>query len=205
MSKKRNIPAMSFGRALSRPFCSEQNHGIGHSLGCSTAKWWCQDMSLLNFNFRKIYGPVAALTLLGSGYAYAGAFDDYAGTWSGNGTITIAEGGAERIRCRGVYTVDAAGNGLHQNIKCASDSYKFELRSDIEASNGRISGSWTEATRNVNGNVDGSISGSEITALVQTNGYAANFNVSTRGGKQNINISSKGELRSVTMALSKGN
>ncbi len=162
-------------------------------------------MSLLSFNFPKFYGPVAALVLLGSAPAYAGAFDEYAGTWSGNGTITIADSGTERIRCRGVYTVDAAGNGLHQNIKCASDSYKFELQSNVEAAGSRISGSWSEATRNVNGSLDGSISGSEITALVQTNGYAATFNISTKGGKQNINIASKGELRSVTMALSKAN
>ena len=163
-------------------------------------------MSLLNFNVSKFYGLVAGLALLGSGSAaHAGAFDDYAGTWSGNGTITIADAGTERIRCRGTYTVDAAGNGLHQNIKCASDSYKFELKSNVEAAGSKITGSWSEATRNVNGSLEGSISGSDITALVQTNGYAATFNVSTRGGKQNINIASKGELRSVTMALSKAN
>ena len=163
-------------------------------------------MSLLNFNISKFYGLVAGLALLVSGSAaYAGAFDDYAGIWSGNGTITIADAGTERIRCRGTYTVDAAGNGLHQNIKCASDSYKFELKSNVEVAGSKITGSWSEATRNVNGSLEGNISGSEITALVQTNGYAATFNVSTRGGKQNINIASKGELRSVTMALSKGN
>ena len=162
-------------------------------------------MSLLNFDARKLFGLVADLTLLGSGSAFAGAFDDYAGTWSGNGSITIADSGTERIRYRGVFTVDAAGNGLHQNIKCASDSFKFELASNVEAIGSRITGSWSEATRNVNGSLDGTISGSDITALVQTNGYAATFNVSTRGGKQNINIASKGEIRAVTMSLSKGN
>ena len=140
-------------------------------------------MSLLNFDARKLFGLVAGLTLLGSGSAFAGAFDDYAGTWSGNGSITIADSGTERIRCRGVFTVDAAGNGLHQNIKCASDSFKFELASNVEAIGSRITGSWSEATRNVNGSLDGTISGSDITALVQTNRYAATFNVSTRGGK----------------------
>ena len=162
-------------------------------------------MSLLNFDARKLFGLVAGLTLLGSGSAFAGAFDDYAGTWSGNGSITIADSGTERIRCRGVFTVDAAGNGLHQNIKCASDSFKFELASNVEAIGSRVTGSWSEATRNVNGSLDGTISGSDISALVQTNGYAATFNVSTRGGKQNINIASKGEIRAVTMSLSKSN
>ncbi len=164
-------------------------------------------MSRFYFNFRRFCGPAAvAAVVLASIPAYAdGPFKGYEGTWSGNGTITIADGGAERIRCRGTYTVDAAGNGLHQNIKCASDSYKFELRSDVEARGSTITGSWSEATRNVNGSLEGSISGQDITALVQTNGYAATFNVSTRGNKQNINIASKGELRGVTMALSKGN
>ncbi|MBI3698960.1 MAG: hypothetical protein HY242_00760 [Afipia sp.] len=160
-------------------------------------------MSRSNFNVCKFYGFVAALTLLGSASANAGAFDGYAGVWSGNGTITIADAGTERIRCRGTYTVDAAGNGLHQNIKCASDSYKFELASNVEAAGSKITGSWSEATRNVNGSIDGTISGQDISALVTTNGYAATFNVSTRGSKQNINIASKGELRAVTMSLSK--
>ena len=42
-------------------------------------------------------------------------------------------------------------------------------------------------------------------ALVQTNGYAATFNVSTRGNRQSVAISSKGELRAVNISLAKSN
>lgn len=168
-------------------------------------KRWCSNMSLLSFSFRNFYGAaVAASVLLASALAHAdGPFTGYAGNWSGNGTISIADSGTERIRCKGVYTVDSSGNGLHQSIRCASDSYKFELSSDVLAKGNQITGNWSEASRNVNGSIEGSISGGDISALVTTNGYAATFAVSLRGNKQNVNISSKGELRGVTMSLAR--
>lgn len=164
-------------------------------------------MSLFDFNFRVFYGAVLAfgLFLLIPSAAHAQAFANYAGAWSGNGTISIADQGTERIRCRGTYTVNANGNNLRQNLRCASDSYKFELNSDITAAGSQLSGSWSEASRGVNGTVSGTVSGGEITALVATNGYAANFNVVTRGNKQSVDISSKGEIRAVTISLTRGN
>ena len=160
------------------------------------------------FDFRGFRGAaLAAAFLMAPALAQAepAPFANYAGTWSGNGTITIAEGGTERIRCRGTYTVDGSGNNLHQVLRCASDSYKFELTSDIAARGGNITGSWSEASRGVNGSVEGSIANGQVTALVQTNGYAATFNVVTRGNRQSVNISSKGELRGVTISLAKSN
>lgn len=162
----------------------------------------------LNFNVRYFRGAaVAAAVLLApaAGYAEPAPFANYAGNWSGNGTITIAEGGTERIRCRGTYTVDGSGNNLRQVLRCASDSYKFELTSDVAARGNALTGSWSEASRGVNGSVEGSISNGQISALVQTNGYAASFSVITRGNRQSVNISSKGELRGVTISLARGN
>lgn len=167
-----------------------------------------QGMSVFGLNYFKFYAfalVAAALLVPTAGHAQSGPFNGYGGNWNGSGAITIADSGTERIRCKGVYTVGSGGNALQQNIKCASDSYKFELSSDVAASGNQIKGTWSEASRNVNGTVEGSIAGQDITALVTTNGYAATFNVSTRGNKQNISISSKGELRGVTIALTKGN
>lgn len=135
--------------------------------------------------------------------ARTGAFAGYAGHWSGGGTITIANGGNERIRCRGVYTVERGGNALHQTLRCASDSYRFDLISDIRASGGALSGSWTETSRDLNGTVEGRVLDGEITALVQTAGYAAVFNVVTRGNRQSIEITSKGDLRAVSISLTR--
>lgn len=159
------------------------------------------------FNFRCFRNTaVAAALLLTPGLAHADSpFANYAGNWSGAGTITIAEGGTERIRCRGTYSVDGSGNNLHQVLRCASDSYKFELTSDIAARGSNITGSWSEASRGINGSVEGSIANGQVTALVQTNGYAATFNVTTRGNKQSVAINSKGELRAVNISLAKSN
>lgn len=168
---------------------------------------WCLEMSLPAFNNRNFRSAaVAAALLLAPALAQADSapFANYAGNWSGNGTITIAEGGTERIRCRGTYTASNSGNNLHLALRCASDSYKFELTSDIAARGGGISGSWSEATRNINGDVQGTISDGQVTALVQTNGYAATFNITTRGNRQSVAINSKGELRAVNISLTRG-
>lgn len=162
----------------------------------------------LDFNLRYFRGgALAAAIIMAPAVVHADSapFATFAGNWSGNGTISIADGGTERIRCRGTYTVDGSGNNLHQVLRCASDSYKFELTSDVAASGSNISGSWNEASRGVNGSIQGSIANGQINALVQTNGYVATFSVVTRGNKQSVNISSKGELRAVTISLARGN
>lgn len=164
-------------------------------------------MSFSLSDFRRFRNAaVAGALLLAPGLAHADSapFNNYAGNWSGTGSITIAEGGTERIRCRGTYTASNGGNSLRLALRCASDSYKFELASDIAASGGRISGSWSEATRNINGDVQGTVSDGQVTALVQTNGYAATFNITTRGNRQSVAINSKGELRAVNISLTRG-
>jgi hypothetical protein len=153
----------------------------------------------------KIAGVGAALLMIApASRADPGAFNGYAGQWTGNGTITIANAGTERIRCKGTYIVNNGGNTLQLALRCASDSYRFDLNSDVTAYGENLNGSWTEASRNVNGSVSGRVSAGQVTALVQTNGYAANFSISTRGSKQSVHVTSKGDLRDVTISLTKG-
>lgn len=161
----------------------------------------------LRSHLRVIRGAAAAAALLApvAAQAESAPFANYAGNWSGNGTITIAEGGTERIRCRGTYTVAGGGNNLHQVLRCASDSYRFELTSDVAAKGNNLSGSWSEASRNVNGSIEGSIVNGQVNALVTTNAFAATFNMSMRGNRQSVVISSKGELRGVNISLARGN
>ena len=78
------------------------------------------------------------------------------GSWSGSGTITTSNGNKERIRCRAKYDVDGAGSSLDLTLRCASDSYNFELQSNATHSNGAVSGTWSENTRRVGGNIEGS-------------------------------------------------
>ncbi len=90
-------------------------------------------------------GAAFALALISSPVhaQSAGIFAGLGGNWSGTGTIFVADGGSERIRCRATYTVGADNMTLQQNLRCASDSYKFELTTDIKSNGSNVTGYWS--------------------------------------------------------------
>ena len=118
--------------------------------------------------------------------------------------MSLADGTSERIRCRANYQQAGGGNGLKQSLRCASDSYKFDLASEVTSQGDRISGSWSESNRNIFGNLQGTAGGGQIDVFVEAAGFAANINVTTRGNKQTVSISSKGEIRGVNITMTKG-
>src|ERR1700729_3949988 len=111
---------------------------------------------------------LAASTWSSASHAQSGGpFAGMQGVWSGGGSVTLDDGSTERIRCRATYAVGEGGNGLQQTLTCASDSYKFNLSSNVEARGGAISGTWNEASRNINGNIEGR-SGPGVVQVVAT-------------------------------------
>ena len=150
-------------------------------------------------------GIGAALLLSASaGHAQSGPFAGFDGAWSGNGTVALSDGTVERIRCKADYKVNATGLGLKQNLHCASDSYKFDLSSDVTSNGDRISGNWSEASRNIFGNLQGTAGGGQIDVFVEASGFAATLTLRTSGNRQTVQISSKGEIRGVTITMTKG-
>jgi hypothetical protein len=149
-------------------------------------------------------GVGAALMLSATaGHAQSSPFAGFNGTWSGNGTVSLSDGSTERIRCKADYKVDDSGTGLKQNLRCASDSYKFELSSDVTSQGNRISGNWSEASRNVFGNLQGTAGGGQIDVFVEAAGFAANLTLRTTGNRQTVQISSKGDIRGVNITMVK--
>jgi len=127
----------------------------------------------------------------------------FAGTWSGNGKITVKDGTSERIRCRS--TNSAKGNALALSMRCASDSYKFDLASDIAAEGATISGSWNETSRGVVGSLSGKISGSNITATATSVGVTAALSIKTSGNALSVSIRSPGsEVSEVSVTMARG-
>jgi hypothetical protein len=152
----------------------------------------------------KAAGVGAALMLsVTASDAQSGPFIGFNGAWSGNGTVALSDGTTERIRCKADYLVDGSGLGLKQTLKCASDSYKFDLTSDVRSQGDRISGNWSEASRNVFGNLQGTAGGGRIEVFVEANGFAANLTLQTNGNRQTVQISSKGEIRGVNITMVK--
>src|ERR1700729_1741827 len=149
-------------------------------------------------------GVGAALMLsVTAGHAQSGPFAGFNGAWSGNGTVSLSDGTTERIRCRADYKVDGTGMGLKQNLHCASDSYKFDLTSDVTSEGDKVTGNWSETNRNIAGSLLGTAGGGKIDVFVEAVGFSANLSLRTTGNKQIVQISSKGDIRGVSITLVK--
>jgi hypothetical protein len=134
----------------------------------------------------------------------ASLFPPLAGSWSGAGTVAVPDGPRERIRCRAIYTVAPDGLELHQGLRCASDSYSFDVSSTLLYKDGQVVGTWTERTRKASGRVSGSATGNEIRASVQGAGLSASLLFVMRGNRQTLSIrTDKPDLPSLAIELHK--
>lgn len=138
--------------------------------------------------------------------ASAAPFSGLSGHWSGAGTITMTNGATERLRCKVAYAVGAAGKAVEQTLRCASDSYRVEVNSNVISTGGSLSGSWAETTRGMSGNVSGRASGADISANVVGAGFSARLDVRTHGDKQSVTITPRGDsdVSAVSIALRRG-
>lgn len=121
--------------------------------------------------------------------AASGLFANLSGSWSGTGTIKTASG-TEPIRCRATYVVENGDNTLEQSLKCASDSYRFEVESSVTYNEGAglVKGMWKETTNNVGGRVSGPAGPGRITARVEGNAFSADLELLTKGDSQSVTI-----------------
>jgi len=134
-----------------------------------------------------------------------GPFESLAGSWSGGGTITMKDGGLERIRCRGTYAVESGGSSLQQELRCASDSYKFEMSTNVSQVGGQLAGNWTETTRHIAGRVSGHATPTQIQARADGDTFTALLAVTTRGNQQTVSIQSPGaEVSDVSITMTRG-
>jgi hypothetical protein len=136
-----------------------------------------------------LFAPSSVETGLAQG---ASPFAGMAGSWSGTGAITLASGSHERIRCRAVYESPSGGKTLALRLRCASDSYNFDLNANLTHNGDSVSGSWNELTRNVSGSVSGRASGGTIQAVVSAAVFSANLTLTTKGTRQSVSIRSQG-------------
>ena len=136
--------------------------------------------------------------------AQQGPFGALSGAWSGGGFIKLASGQRERLRCRANYQVAENGTRLQQSLRCASESYRFDVNSNIVSEGGALTGSWSETSRNVSGSVSGRANGSQIQAKIDGAGFSANLTVNTRGDRQSVTIESPGhEVTEVSVTLTR--
>jgi hypothetical protein len=132
-------------------------------------------------------------------------FSDLAGTWAGDGSIVLTKGTTERMRCDATYVVSGGGETADLTLRCASDSYHFDLRIGLADTAGAILGTWREPTQNVEGGISGMASRSLIQLTARGQDFTAAVRVSTRGNTQTVQIRAKsGDLSRVAITLHHG-
>ncbi|MGH6779413.1 MAG: hypothetical protein ACRECL_15635 [Bradyrhizobium sp.] len=146
----------------------------------------------------------ALMWSVSAGHAQSRPFAGFGGAWFGSGTVALSDGSVERIRCKADYEISGSGLGLKQRLRCASDSYRFDLTSDVVSDGNQVSGNWSESSRNIFGSLRGTAGRGEIDVFVQANGFAASLTLRTNGRRQTVQINSKGEIKGVHITMVKG-
>jgi hypothetical protein len=153
-------------------------------------------------------GYAAAQSRTTVGTASGGSpFAPLAGSWSGAGTIDLANGRHEPIRCRASYDVLEEQSKLQLNLHCASQSYNFDLRASAAYSGSAITGTWSESSRNAAGSLSGKVEGVGFQVVAKGQSFAVNLNLVTQGDKQSVTIKSQdaqAEVRGATITLRRG-
>jgi len=134
-------------------------------------------------------------------HGQSGPFAGLAGNWAGAGVITLDDGSKERIRCRAVYTV--TGARMAMTLTCASDAYRFQLSADAADQAGAVTGTWSEATRNVTGTLQGRGGGGVFEVVASTAGFNASIALRTAGNKQSITMRADSQFQGAAISLSK--
>jgi hypothetical protein len=135
----------------------------------------------------------------------AGLFAPWAGPWSGEGTLTAADGTRTRIRCLVTYAVQDRGYAVRLDLRCASDAYRFEIASDMVQSGQSLSGNWFESTRRVGGRITGRTSGGRLDVRAEGDTFTALVTVTTQDNRQTFLLESPGsQLSEVSITLNRG-
>jgi hypothetical protein len=149
---------------------------------------------------------VLALSCYGGRHAQAaGPFERLAGEWAGNGTIELSNNSREALKCKAKYTV--AGDSLQLYIKCASDSYNFELRSTANVAAGAVTGTWSESPHGAFGSISGTAAGESIRVKAESGGFTANLSLLTHTNSQTVAIktaSPDAGIKGATINLKRG-
>ena len=137
--------------------------------------------------------------------ARSGPFRDFNGNWSGSGIIRVKDQdnklSTERMRCSAAYR-DSGSSSVNLKLVCRSDSYSLDLTGDFDAdARGRITGDWTEHTRNVGGNVVGQARGNRLLVHAESPVLNANLSMATYRHSQSVSIKAAGGGQQVSASI----
>jgi hypothetical protein len=148
--------------------------------------------------------PLVMLLGLGASPALAdNPFTGMVGQWNGKGIVTYASGTKERLTCKVRYDMQTDDESILQTLRCASDSYKFQINAFYRNTDGKLNGHWEELTLQISGSISGSVSDTgKITGNLKGPGFQASVLVDTKGNTQSVDIASENQdIRSVSVSV----
>jgi len=146
--------------------------------------------------------PLLALIAL-PGAALSNPVSDLPGRWTGSGSVVLANGNTEQVKCIATYFT-RSGDGLQQNLRCASASYKIDATANLVVNGSQISGHWEEKTWAATGQVTGKMGDNSLDLSIRGENFTAAMALTTSSCKQSINISPRGfDISKISIGLGK--
>jgi hypothetical protein len=125
------------------------------------------------------------------------------GYWSGNGSIALANGKTERVKCQVFYRSEGTGQ-LSQSMRCASADYNINSMAELTVNGAKVSGSWEEKTYAAKGAVNGRYGGNAFSLSIQGANFTAAMNVTLSTCRQALTITPTGlEVQRISITLAK--
>jgi len=143
--------------------------------------------------FVKIGAAALFGALLISPAPAAGVFSAFGGSYRGTGRVSDVNGKSESLTCRSTNAPAQDGIAMNLALVCASDSYRVDFHADLYTDGQALRGTWSENTKNVNGNVSGTIEPSVIRVTTTAPGFGANIVIQVeKSGHLEIALSATG-------------
>lgn len=135
--------------------------------------------------------------------ALADPIADLTGYWTGNGSISLASGKTERVKCSVIYKAEGA-NQIRQTMRCASADYAINALAELRIKGGQVSGTWEERTYSAKGDVTGRFAGESFSLQIQGANFSAAMSVTLANCKQSLSITPQGlDVSKVSISLAK--
>ncbi len=115
-------------------------------------------------------------------------FASLAGRWTGEGRLGLKDSPPENVKCRATYFVSDGKNELKQTIRCATAGGSIEVQSQIQDVGGALTGTWTETTRNLAGDLVGTVRPGGFRIVVKGSALNASMDILVKDNKQIIEI-----------------
>ena len=154
---------------------------------------------------RRTVAAMAFATMAGAAQAApAGPVGDLPGRWSGWGAVVYENGESERVKCVATYFIEAGGDTVRQNLRCASKGYDIDATASLRVTDGRVSGAWEEKRWSATGSIAGRMTDDGFNLSIKGDAFSAAMAVTTSSCKQSISITPQGvDITRISIGLGK--